>query len=161
MIEVKTSNVDKFLAELDAGVVGLKQQAAARIDTWARGLFTELVRNSAQWSGNFVSNWNYSTGKPDQSYTKDPNKLDTWRGQTPFQRGDAGAVSTAVTKMASVKPANWGESIYFTNATPADDGAYLGDLLLAGKVKLRPINLVSGQVFMFEQIQAIASGRPI
>jgi hypothetical protein len=161
VIEVKALNVDKFLAELDAGVVGLKQQAAARIDAWARGLFTDLLQNSAQWSGNFVSNWNYSTGKPDESYTRDPNKLDTWRGQKPFQRGDGAAVSAATLRMNSVKPTSWGENIYFTNATPADSGAYLGDLLRDGEVKLRPVNLVSGQVFMFEQIQAIAASKPI
>jgi hypothetical protein len=161
MIDIKTSDVDKFLADLDLGVVVLKQQAATKIDHWARGLFTELVRNSAQWSGNFVSNWNYSVGSPDQSYTRDQNKLENWRGQKPFQRDDPAAVGKALTKMASVAPASWGQSIYFTNATPADDGAYLGDLLVEGRVKLRPVNLVSGQAFMFEQIKVVAENKPV
>jgi hypothetical protein len=147
MIGVDPAALAKFQVDLAAAVVLLEAQMALKVDTFARRVYGGIIMNSPQWSQNFASNWNYSVGTPDESYTEHPNKEGMRHTKTPFQRTNDPVVSAKLAELANYPTLQWGQTAYFTNATPDEVGGYLLEHMEKdGKSWLRPVNLLSGQV---------------
>jgi hypothetical protein len=148
MIDV---NVDlgRFRAELAAELEVLKLKAGKKVDTFSRKVFSDIVSTSPQWSQNLASNWNFSTGKPDESYTESPNKRAMRHSKSPFWLGAEPVVSQTIARMQGKPQVLWGQDVYITNATPDDKGGDLAQNIEDGRVALRPVNLVSQKVALF------------
>jgi hypothetical protein len=147
MIGVRPTDLLKFQVDLAAAVVVLEAQMAQKVDTFARKVYSEIILDSPQWSQNFASNWNYSVGSPDETYRQHPNKEDKITGATAFRRGAPPVVGAKLAELANYPALQWGQTAYFTNATPDEAGGYLLDSMEAdGQNWLRPVNLVEGQV---------------
>lgn len=160
--------MDKAIAELEAEI-------NSRYASFTRAVAKSLIETSPQWSGNLTANWNYSVGAPDESYSQIAAKgavgadrlqkafHSRFGGTTsgPYYAGHEAAVSHAVTRMNAVKPPTWRDPVYLTNATPDDEGGYLEETIESGGVKLRPVNLVAGQIALIEFTRVKAQHMPI
>jgi hypothetical protein len=151
MIKVSTSGIAAFNQALSLELARLDREISFIFYRWTIRIFRELVEDSPQWSGDLASNWNYSVGSPDYSYSRSPNKtgddarVDYWRqDQGVFQRGHPNAVLTAMSRMEMVRPPAWRDTVYFANATPIAPSI--------PNIKIRPVNMVNGQVIMIEQV---------
>jgi hypothetical protein len=139
------------LVGFEEGWAEFEAKLADRVVQFTRTVYIDLVANSPQWSQNLASNWNYAVGSPNYNYVEHPNKPN-WRKMAPFQRGDGPVVSDTISKMQAKAGPKWGEKTFITNATPYDKGGYLQDSVEAGRVLLRPVNLVQGQQQLFGYI---------
>lgn len=161
MIKIDTSGIAAFRKQLALEMARIDREISAAYYLWTVKMFTELVEGSAQWSGNLASNWNYSVGGADYSYTEIPNK----RGNSTkinyqdgthrfgvFEAGANPAVADALSQMKTVPQPTWRDKVYMTNMTPTETGAYLEEEIAAGRIKLRPVNLVQGQVVTIESL---------
>lgn len=146
MIEVKTNLLD-FDKQLDVAMAELEVKMSYRFTAFTKEVYKSIVMISPQWSGNLTSNWNYSAGLPDLSYTEIPEKkLTDGKNKAPFEMGSDPAVSKALTKAAQIKLVPWRSPVYITNTTPEEKGGYLVNGIADGSVKLRAVNLVPSQV---------------
>lgn len=151
MIEIRPADAAKYLAELDVAFALLEAQMAQKVDSFAREVYSSIVLNSPQWSQNFASNWNFSVGQPDTTYTEHPNKEAMQYSEAPFYRGANPVVSDVISRLNEAPALKWGETAYFTNATPNGYFGYLLDNMEQdGKDWLRPVNLLGGQVALIE-----------
>lgn len=142
MIRIDTKGVPKFVKELELELARLDREISEAYYNWTVGLFAYLVDNTAQFSGDLTSNWNYSVGQPDFSYHEWPMKYEYAKPHSllsPHQRGDPEAVTHAMDKMRATARPNWRDTVLFANATP------VADLIEGQRILLRPVNLVAGQ----------------
>lgn len=128
----------------------LDREISAAYYKWTTRVFADLVNGSPQWSGDMTANWNYSVGEPDFSYTQianktgDDGKIDHWReDQGVFYAGHPYAVDAAMLRMMAVPVPTWRDKVFISNATPIAE-----DIQVPGTpaIKIRPVNLVEGQV---------------
>lgn len=155
MIGVTPADLAKFNLELDAAVLVLQAQAMRKVDTFVQKVYGEIITHSPQWSQNFASNWNYSVGTPDERYTEHSNKREINSLAAAFQRGMQPVVADKLQELASAPLLGWGQTAYFTNATPDDKGGYLlENMENTGNSWLRPVNLVSGHVALINSAVA-------
>lgn len=148
MISLDTSGLAEFDRQVGIAFFELEAELSRRFADFTQKVFKSIVQTSPQWSGNLAANWNYSVNFPDESYTATPQKQQ--RSKKPYQVGDPAAVSKALSRMSAVQPPSWAQPVYITNATPENDGGYLVEGIVNGKVKLRPVNLVPAQRALFE-----------
>lgn len=154
MIEIST-NTTEFKAQVALAMAELRAQAAVKVDKFARTVFSNIVTTSPQWSQNLASNWNFSVGQPDASYTEHPNKhLRSGKGYTVFSRGDEPVVSQTIARMQARPQVLWGQTVYVSNATPDDLGGDLAQNIEDGHIRLRPQNLLGKQVALFQYTAA-------
>lgn len=158
MIEIDRSGIERFRRELRLEMARLDREISIAYFKWTVRVFSGLLQDSPQWSGDLTANWNYSVSKPDFSYTRVPNKtgddgrIDHWRqNQGVFERGHQLAIQDAMNRMQSVPMPTWRDTVFISNATPHDAGGYLVDAIESGQVKLRPVNLVQGQAVLIKQ----------
>lgn len=151
MISLDTSSIAKFESDFAIAWIVFEEELSRRFTSFTQHVFASLVRSSPQWSSNLAGNWNYSVGTPDTSYNQAYDKGKPLRlSEKPFQRGDDPAVARTIARMTGVPAPSWRDTVYMTNATPADEGGYLAELLENGKPNLRPVNLIQGQVALFD-----------
>lgn len=158
MISLDTSGLVQFEADLETAFEKLEMDMSKRYRDFTRSVFEMIVRNSPQWSANLASNWNYSIGSPDERYSQVYDKgKETSLLDKPFSRQEpsAYAIATTIARMRSQPQPSWRDEVFITNATPADEGGYLAAAMEAGVVKLRPSNLIRGQVALFKYTVAI------
>lgn len=161
MIKVDTTGIAAFRRQLALEMARIDREISAAYYQWSATIFRELVEGSAQWSGNLTSNWNYSVGGADYSYTEVANKRGndkrinhqdgTYRFAV-FEAGANPAVADALSRMKSVPQPTWRDKVYMTNMTPSDSGNLLEDDIVSGRVKLRPVNLVQGQAVTIDSL---------
>ena len=149
MIRIDTSGVAAFNKALDLELARLDREISAAFAGWTKRIFTGLVQDSPQYSGDMTANWTISLNTPDYSYSEIPNK---YLASAPFandvqgevyQRGHPIAVAMALAKMSGVNP-TWRDKVFFANATP------IAEKIEAGQIALRPVNLVNGAVAMIQ-----------
>lgn len=149
MISLSTLQLAEFEAQVELAFVKLEAEMSLKFAAFTRKVFMSVVQTSPQWSGNLAANWNYSTKSADGSYTS--IKPDVPRkGFKPYQVGSDPAAGRAIARMNAVTPPSWRDTVYITNATPDDETGYLAESIIAGKVNLRPVNLVPAQGAIFE-----------
>lgn len=154
--------IPQFNAEVNAAFDVLEQQVAARMHAFAQEVFRSIVMTSPQWSSNLASNWNFSVGSPDTSYTEVPEKAEAaTRRFRPYQLGSEPGVGRAIARMQTVMPGTLAQTIYITNATPDDAGGYLVESLESNFAGLRPVNLLSGQVHLIDAAVRIFGERTL
>lgn len=149
MIRFDEKALLKFESDFAAAWLLFEKELSLRFTNFSQMVFTSLVTGSPQWSGNLTSNWNYSVGSPDESYFEIANKKGSRDSDRIFIRGDDPAKGRAIARMRQVKSPSFRDTVYFTNATPDDEGAYLAETLETGAVKIRAANLISRQVALF------------
>lgn len=155
-----TGDIKGFRKKLREEHARLDREVSAVYVRWTKRVFMDLVVGTAQWSGNLTANWNYSVTSPDPSYDAIPNKTgDSFRIDYPaedfgvFEAGHPLAVAMAQSRMEAVAPpTTWRDPVFFANNTPDDKGGYLEDNIMAGKVRLRPVNLVNGSAVTLDTI---------
>lgn len=162
MIKVRgLDQIPEFRKQLQLEMARLDREISMAFYRWTMSLFTELVQGTAQWSGNLASNWNYSLGEPDFLYVQNPNKTgddphidyqqEGMRFGVFFAGADPAVAETLARAELSAIP-TWRDVVYFANPTPDDQGGYLEENIEAGKVRLRPVNLVGGQAITLSTI---------
>ena len=151
MISLSTSKQSAFDAQVDAAFVKLEAEMSLKFAAFTHKVFRSIVLTSPQWSGNLTSNWNYSIKAPDESYSEIAEKeLSQVRNYDPFEVGSNPATGRVLAKVAAAAVPSWRDTVYITNATPNESTGYLVDSIIAGKVNLRPVNLVPAQGAIFE-----------
>lgn len=117
MITVKTNS-----RAVRQGFEEWLEKAQAEVEQTIKGasveVFKMVLRNSPQFSGDFVGNWNYSVGEPDYKF----EYLDLIQpGEEPFIMGDSPAINYAIAQNAGRESGfNLGDTIYFANSAEHD-----------------------------------------
>jgi hypothetical protein len=152
IVKLDTSGIDAYIKAIDLEMARLDREISEVFYFWTTRIFVDLVRQSPQWSGDLATNWNYSVKEPNYSYTKIENKatgrdgvVDKRRmavGKIVYQKDMDPAVAEALTRMKSVAPPTWRDTVYFANATP------IAPYVEAHSIYIRPVNLIQGQVAM-------------
>lgn len=156
MIAIDTSGVAQFERELAVAWLGFEDKISKKFEDFTRDVFKMIVQNSPQWSSNLAGNWNYSVNGPNGSYTRSELKTGApYNNKKPFERGAEPVVSRTIARMKLVPGPSWRDTVYITNATPSDEGSFLVDEMESGRVSLRPVNLIQGQVALFNYTVAI------
>ena len=86
-----------FKARLKAMMPTIEAEINTKYRKLVRKVFTDLVENSPQWSGNLASNWRIGSGGYTQIAEYDPQD---WYTENPYQMADDPAV--AMTLMREV-----------------------------------------------------------
>jgi hypothetical protein len=144
MIKLDTSGVAAFNRALDLALAEFDREITVAFRGWTVKLFTQLVKDTPQWSGDLTANWNYSIGAPNLTYNETLNKAlgeHPHNDQQVFHRGDDPAVGEALAQLSYVLP-TWRDTVYFTNNTP------IAAKVEAQTIYIRPINLVDGRIAM-------------
>lgn len=141
MIKLGTNSA-KFSADLLTAFAKIESHLDSVCRTRAEGVFTDIVQNTPQWSGNLAGNWRLGVGTPDTSFSV--------RTETPFsdsirgmQRGDDPAVSNALSLAeVSISKITYKSSVFITNQSP------IAQAVEDEEIHIRPVNLVDGKVAM-------------
>lgn len=147
MIEVKNSgDFIKALDDWEGAIIDMTWRAVQGL---AKELLITLVNNSAQFSGDFAANWNYSVGVPNYTFRENifgGRYLQVEVGQygrpvgvtSKLIMGHQAALKEA---LARVKGSSFqlGQTIYLTNSAAHDD-AY-ADMIENGTIKFRSGNI--------------------
>jgi hypothetical protein len=147
VIEIK--NAGDFNNAIDDWEASLYDMTWRATQGLARELLITLVNNSAQFSGDFAANWNYSVGTPNYSFKENVfngRYLKTAIG--PYGRpqgitsklimGHQAALQVALAKVKSSGFA-LGQTIYLTNAAHHDEP--YAEMIESGTVKFRSGNI--------------------
>lgn len=85
MLDIK--GVEAFKAKLKAVMPTVEAEVNTKFRKLGQLIFTDLVMNSPQWSGNLATNWHINTGGYNQHPLYEPWNPDLskayWRGQNP------------------------------------------------------------------------------
>lgn len=163
---------DEFAKQIELMQAKLDLQVSYFFQGWTQRLFRELLMGTPQWSSDLVRSWNYSTDAPDYSYTPSGYKDEPLGGGyggmlvgskaahfrsakdfAPLHRGYLSGVEATMQK-ASLAYVDWRQKVYFTNPAP------IAAQVEAHAIKIRPINLVNGQVAMVQHMVAVHGGTP-
>jgi len=127
MIKATAKNPGSFIAAISAWEVA----AVAEIEAVAVGYIAEafryLVSNSAQSTGDFAANWNYSLNAPDYSFTRDAVDGGGVREIVSFVlqdriMGHPLAVNYAIDRAKAVQAQfRLGDKVFFTNTATHDE----------------------------------------
>ena len=139
---IKVTNLREFQKGTAAAKARLEGTVTAKYKKFVTRVFTDLVTHSPQWSGELAANWSVITthqGVPSRQY---------WKYKPPVrQMGDKEAVNFALEGSKPVIASlRWNVKVSFVNPTP-----YSSELE-AHPEKLRPVNLVDGQVVLARYI---------
>ena len=134
MIDI--SNLSQFTAQLDQFADGVEQSVESVAEALAHEALVYLVNHSAQYSGDFTANWNYSVGIPNTSWKEDIFNLNA---SEPVIMGHGRAISYAMSKKRKdYRPIVLGETIYLTNGSQHDQ-AY-AQMIEDNQIDFRPGN---------------------
>lgn len=148
--------IDRFCADMDLAMAELDRGISFAYTAWTQNLFTDVVKNTPQFTGDLTANWRYSVHTPDYTYVPIPNKVENmkpyWQNVDVYKRGDEPAVSIALAHMLQVSKPTWRDEVYFTNSTP------IADDVQNQRIALRPVNLVAGAGLMIDYVLQKAAG---
>lgn len=127
MIKTTAKNPGSFISAISAW----EASAVAELEAVATGYIAEafryLVSNSAQGSGDFAANWNYSLNRPDYSFTRDAVDGGRVRDIVSFVlqdrvMGHPLAVNYAIDHAKAAQAQfKLGDRVYFTNVATHDE----------------------------------------
>jgi len=147
-----TIRIDR--AGLMAARNGIVDYANRRFRAKVYRMFEDLLLVSAQYSGDFVSNWQIVTedegGLP--AYREWYKKHSVGVKQQPLQAGDPEAITYARDQMTR-KPFNYKQKVFFYNPTPLE---FTGTTVTGegGTKPLRPENLIDGGILAISYLKA-------
>lgn len=105
-----------FLKKLAATMPAIEKEVNAKYRELGRKMFTDLVMNTPQWSGNLVNQWHIGRGA--YSPISDYDPVD-WYRDDPYQMGEdpgvAGVLLREVPKLAAI---TYKMPIRFINSAP-------------------------------------------
>lgn len=78
-------NLSDFVAKLDAELLRVEAEVTNVFRGYCVAVYHRILLETPQWSGNAVSNWNFSVGVPD--YTVDNTLLDETEGGSSLYQG--------------------------------------------------------------------------
>ena len=141
VLKVKT-NAAAFSSQLKAAFAGIEADLDSVCRVRAEGVFTDIVENTPQWTGNLAGNWRLGVGVPDTSFTV--------RTETPFsdtfrelQRGADPAVGEALSLgREAISKITYKVPVFITNQSP------IAQAVEDESIYIRPVNLVDGRVAM-------------
>lgn len=146
MLEIK--NLDELVRQLEKWEGDVYEHARQVFVGLTVKYFKALVTTSAQYSGDFAGNWNYSIGRPDYTFKdnlfpgRDRANVSDARIDSINPRrgeGDGEAVSYAFKRARSqILNVALVDTVYFTNAAHHDEP--YADLVYEDKIKFRPAN---------------------
>ena len=113
---ITAKGFDSMAAKLKAGLKKIEDDLNKKHRTLGRKVFTDLVVNSPQWSGNLASNWYITSGsyKPIAGYSSTE-----WYNQNPYAKGDDPAVSmTLMREVPKLQSLTYKDKIVIGNRTP-------------------------------------------
>lgn len=138
------SNMGTVNKNLDLMLAKTRQMAVDKYKDFIWEVFKRILRETPQWSGNAVANWNISVGAPDYSYL--PNLVPEVNSTSPAafsvgekpagvrQKGSLGAMQIAryrnKPKMLAIRAK---DKVFISNGVQGDDDSggltnYLDDL---------------------------------
>jgi hypothetical protein len=139
------STVAEFSAKVDAWLKGVNELTVGVARGLSVEVFNIVLSKSAQYSGDFASNWKYSVGAPNYSFEESHlmGKGEYGRGFTPFIEGHPIAMAKAqsLNAGADLQFTKLGQTIYISNSAHHDD-AYAWEIEkgTAGRIKFRQGN---------------------
>lgn len=142
---MEVRNLRQFLNGVVAERARLEGSVTKKYQQFVTKVFKDLVSHSPQWSGHLAANWNVLlTNETTPSVY--PWKVDDY-SRPVFQMGDPAAINFALNRAkAKIKSMRWNTKITFANPVP-----YASEIE-DDPSKLRPVNLVSGQVVLARYI---------
>ena len=149
MIRLDTSGIAAFNRAVMLEMARLDLEISQEFVKWTTRICTDLIKGSAQFSGDMTANWNYSVNVPDFSYAETPLKYEYAKPHsllTPLHMGHPDAVNTALAKMQAAQKPTWRDVVYMANATP------IAEAVQEQRIALRPVNLVAGQAITIDYI---------
>ena len=136
MYEVKKSDTVKFLREFDIALEKIKKNFMDTYRGYCIASFNSILRETPQWSGNAVANWNFDLSVP--SYRTDTDLKDLSQrdivgrltGTGIHEKGDPEAIAIAVSRalpaMAALRYPTPPMTVCINNASKDLDGtAYI------------------------------------
>lgn len=141
-----SAGLDQFSAQINAWMLRVGQATQQAASGMAGLALQEIVKESPQYSGDFVSGWEVSFNGP--AYIWRPAKLYT-QDDAPFQKGDEPAMDHALRKAApnlaraamagsAQRGYGTGVSIYLSNSAKHDE-PYAWKIE-KGEIDFRPVN---------------------
>ena len=105
-----------FKARLKAVMPTIEAEINTKYRKLVRKVFTDLVENSPQWSGNLASNWRIGSGGYAQIAEYNPQD---WYMENPYQMGDDPAVAmTLMREMPKLDSITYKSPVRIFNPTP-------------------------------------------
>lgn len=114
MLDIK--GVEAFKAKLKAVMPTVEAEVNTKFRKLGRLIFTDLVNNSPQWSGNLASNWRINDGTYNGSYKWNP--WNEYEGE-PHKRGDEDITWLPLMReMIKLQSLTYKDTIKIFNPTP-------------------------------------------
>lgn len=141
MLKVKT-NAAAFSSQLKAAFAGIEADLDSVCRVRAEGVFTDIVENTPQGTGNLAGNWRLGVGQPDTSF-RVRTDFPYSEAMREFQRGDDPAVSEALSlAKTAITNISYKSAVFITNQSP------IAQAVEEESIHIRPVNLVDGRVAM-------------
>ena len=150
---IALTGLESYIKRLRAARPALDVKVTQAYRNFVEEVFTDIVKNTPQFSGDTASNWKIVFGKWGSTYEPYPGK-----GNTPYddakQRGHETAVNHALERNLYRLPTlRWNQKVRIVNETPITSD------LENERVYIRPVNLVNGKVQMVAYAKAKYSAR--
>lgn len=145
MAAIQINNIQALIDDIERQKLRMLGQITAGVRAVAAAIFTDLVQNTPQYSGNLVLNWRIAFGPWTANYRQSPSY--GVRTKNPYKRGDNPAVAEALeSELFKLDSARWNSKIRITNTAPYADEVEAGKG--PGGQKLRAVNLTNDGVVM-------------
>lgn len=142
---MEVRNLRQFLNGVVAERARLEGKVTQKYQQYVTKVFKDLVSHSPQWSGHLAANWNVVLTN-DSAPGVYPWKVDDY-SRPVFQMGDPAAIGFALGRAEpKIKSMRWNTKVTFVNPVP-----YASEIE-DDPGRLRPVNLVSGQVVLARYI---------
>jgi hypothetical protein len=142
---MQVRNLRQFLNGVVAERARLEGSVTKKYQQFVTKVFKDLVSHTPQWSGHLAANWHVLTTNETTPGVY-PWKVEDY-SRPVFQMGDPAAVNFALDNARpKIKSMRWNTKITFANPVP-----YASEVE-NDPDRLRPVNLVSGQVVLARYI---------
>ena len=124
MAVLQVKGTQAFMAKLRKDKARIEGKVARVHRNLIAGIFTDLVKNSPQWSGNLASQWQITYAGMPAVYNPIPDYYleSSWgslAGANPYKMGDNPAVSaTLARELAKLPLIKYNHKVVITNPTP-------------------------------------------
>lgn len=146
MLDLDTSGIDSFLAELEAEQRSMNRYINEQYKRLVEIVFSDILHGTPQWSGNLAANWFIGINSQNQNEETIPEKAIYWPHppQEPFDRLDPNyrALEVSEARLKDVPVFSYLDDIYIYNpAYPATEAD-------AHTIYIRPVNTLNQAVMM-------------
>lgn len=135
-------NINAWRVKTKKQKEAMKLKAGVYVQQKALAVLKDALKVSPQWSGNYAYNWTIEiTGFSGGSYLKRYKNTNngSWYLENPKQAGDPEAIKAALAwNMEVIENIKWNSKISLVNRAP------VAEMIEAGTVNLRPVNLIPG-----------------